>query len=243
MTDQTVQTTTEPVAWRWSETGTDTDGDPRKITGVYGDYTVVLTLSRGTGTWGATINMGHGHLGFTTEADARKFAIRTVNRLLEPRLRRAKETVALYATPAQPDTGDMAALREVTNMDRVREFHETFGVPVLPSPCIPADRVKMRLEILDEERRELDEALEADDLIEVADALTDMAYLIYGTALEFGIDLNACFAEVHRSNMSKLGADGKPIYREDGKVLKGPSYSPPDLRAALSKPNAQGVGS
>lgn len=133
---------------------------------------------------------------------------------------------------AQPETdGGGEAL---SNMDRVREFHETFGVPVLASPCIPADRVKLRLDILDEERCELSEALEAGDVVEVADALTDMAYLIYGTALEFGIDLNACFAEVHRSNMSKLGADGKPIYREDGKVMKGPNYSPPDLSAALA---------
>lgn len=126
-------------------------------------------------------------------------------------------------------------MTDTTNMDRVREFHRMFGIPVLPSPRIPEDRVKMRLEILDEERRELDEALAANDIVEVADALTDMAYLIYGTALEFGIDLNACFVEVHRSNMSKLGADGKPIYREDGKVLKGPGYSPPDLLAAITQ--------
>lgn len=128
----------------------------------------------------------------------------------------------------------------ITNQDRVREFHETFGVPVLASPRIPLDRVELRLNILDEERRELGEAIEASDIVEVADALTDMAYLIYGTALEFGIDLNACFAEVHRSNMSKLGEDGKPIYREDGKVMKGPNYSRPDLRAVLAPLPDQG---
>lgn len=143
---------------------------------------------------------------------------------------------ALSALQARGQAGGVG----ITNQDRVREFHETFGVPVLASPRIPLDRVELRLNILDEERRELGEAIEASDIVEVADALTDMAYLIYGTALEFGIDLNACFAEVHRSNMSKLGEDGKPIYREDGKVLKGEAYSPPDLRAALAPLPDQG---
>jgi predicted HAD superfamily Cof-like phosphohydrolase len=153
-------------------------------------------------------------------------------------LRRARQTDKERLGQYERGFADLEADRErkdATNLDRVREFHETFGVPVMARPCIPADRVTLRLDILDEERRELTTALEAGDVVEVADALTDMAYLIYGTALEFGIDLNACFAEVHRSNMSKLGADGKPIYRDDGKVLKGPNYSPPDLRQALSR--------
>lgn len=124
-------------------------------------------------------------------------------------------------------------MNDVTNFERAREFHEVFAIPIGSAPHIPVARLKLRLDLIDEERRELDEALEANDVVEVADALTDIAYLIYGTAIEFGIDLNACFAEVHRSNMSKLGADGKPIFREDGKVLKGPSYSPPDLAKVL----------
>lgn len=126
----------------------------------------------------------------------------------------------------------------MTNQDKVRQFHLAFGVPVLDISQI-TDRVKLRLDMLDEEREELGEAIAAGDVVEVADALTDIAYLVYGTALEFGIDLDACFAEVHRSNMSKLGADGKPIYREDGKVLKGPNYFKPDLATILA---AQGSG-
>lgn len=120
-----------------------------------------------------------------------------------------------------------------SNLSRVREFHKAFAIPVLSAPTIPADRVALRLALIDEERQELTEALEAGDIVEVADALTDIAYLVYGTALEFGIDLDACFAEVHRSNLSKLGGDGLPIYRSDGKVLKGPAYSPPDLAMVL----------
>lgn len=121
-----------------------------------------------------------------------------------------------------------------SNLSKVRTFHEAFGVPILSAPTIPADRVALRLALIDEERQELTEALAAGDIVEVADALTDIAYLVYGTALEFGIDLDACFAEVHRSNMSKLGADGRPIYRDDGKVLKGPNYSRPDLAPIIN---------
>lgn len=126
----------------------------------------------------------------------------------------------------------------VSNLSKVRAFHEAFAIPVLSAPTIPADRVALRLALIDEERQELTEALEAGDIVEVADALTDIAYLVYGTALEFGIDLDACFAEVHRSNMSKLGADGLPIFRDDGKVLKGPTYSRPDLAPILKATEA-----
>ena len=125
-----------------------------------------------------------------------------------------------------------------SNLSKVRAFHEAFAIPVLSVPTIPADRVALRLALIDEERQELTEALEAGDIVEVADALTDIAYLVYGTALEFGIDLDACFAEVHRSNMSKLGADGRPIFRDDGKVLKGPTYSRPDLAPILKATEA-----
>jgi predicted HAD superfamily Cof-like phosphohydrolase/3'-phosphoadenosine 5'-phosphosulfate sulfotransferase (PAPS reductase)/FAD synthetase len=137
---------------------------------------------------------------------------------------------------------DEAATDTPSNLDLVRAFHTAFDIPILPAPTFPApDRIAMRLRILDEERQELTDAIEAGDLVEVADALTDMSYLVYGTALEFGIDLNPCFREVHRSNMSKLGHDGKPILRADGKVMKGPNYSRPNLAPLLSSgaPNPQ----
>lgn len=116
----------------------------------------------------------------------------------------------------------------------VKEFHETYGLPALAVTQFPsADRVRLRLELIDEEREELDEALENSDLVEVADALGDILYVVIGMALEFGIPIQKVFDEIQRSNMSKLGADGLPIVREDGKILKGPNYSPPDIRSIL----------
>ena len=91
----------------------------------------------------------------------------------------------------------------------------------------------MRLELIAEELGELEEAIANKDLVGIADALTDILYVTYGAGHAFGLDLDACFREVQRSNMSKLGEDGKPIYREDGKVLKGPNYSEPDLKKTL----------
>lgn len=124
----------------------------------------------------------------------------------------------------------------MTNFESVRKFHTAFGQPVNDTPRIPADeRCDLRIELIDEEFKELKDAITAKDIVGIADALTDILYVTYGAGLEFGVDLDACFAEVQRSNMSKLGEDGKPIYREDGKVLKGPSYSPPDLKAVLEK--------
>lgn len=122
-----------------------------------------------------------------------------------------------------------------TNFEMVREFHETYNVPILYTPQIPAPaRVELRLDMIDEEYiKELRAAIAARDIVEIADAFTDMLYLCYGAALEFGFDADACFAEVHRANMSKLGLDGKPIFREDGKVLKGPNYMPPNIAAVL----------
>ncbi len=87
----------------------------------------------------------------------------------------------------------------------------------------------LRIDLISEELEELDLALTNKDIVEVADALTDLLYVVYGAGHAFGIDLDECFTEVHESNMSKLGEDGKPIYREDGKVLKGPNYFPPNL--------------
>lgn len=116
----------------------------------------------------------------------------------------------------------------------VREFHESFGLSMRFRPGFQPDNERaMRVEILAEEFREYINAEDVDDLVEVADALADMAYVIYGTALTYGIDLDAVIDEVHASNMSKLGDDGNPIYRPDGKVLKGPNFRPPNIEEVL----------
>ena len=113
----------------------------------------------------------------------------------------------------------------------MREWHDTFGVPNLTEPTLPADRIQLRLAILEEEVAELRAAVEAGDMIETIDALTDIQYVLDGTYLEFGMaDIkDEAFARVQASNMSKLGEDGQPIYREDGKVLKGPNFFKPDF--------------
>ncbi len=111
---------------------------------------------------------------------------------------------------------------------------DAFGQGVKRSPEFPdLDTVALRYELIKEELQELFVAMAEKDMVEVADALTDILYVNYGAGHAFGIDLDACFREVQRSNMSKLGADGKPIYREDGKILKGPDYSEPDLKKVL----------
>lgn len=116
----------------------------------------------------------------------------------------------------------------------VMEWHEKYNVPIGARPAmLTPERLKLRLDLIDEERLELDEAIEADDLIELADALGDMVYVIYGMAIELGINLSSVMNEIQASNMSKLGEDGKPIFREDGKVLKGPSYHPPRISRVL----------
>lgn len=122
--------------------------------------------------------------------------------------------------------------------EAVREFHEIYGVPIADSlvnfKTLPEETRKLRFDLLQEEWDEYCDAEAEDDIVEVADALADMVYIIYGTALTYGIDLAAVFDEVQRSNMSKLGEDGKPIYREDGKVLKGPNFSEPDICGILN---------
>jgi len=114
-------------------------------------------------------------------------------------------------------------------------FHEAFGLPVRrhPTPNIPADEAVLRQSLLDEEVDELRVAVEDRDVVAIADALADIVYIACGTAHAYGIDLDAVVAEVHRSNMTKLGADGRPVYRADGKVLKGPSYESPRVAAVL----------
>jgi len=117
----------------------------------------------------------------------------------------------------------------------VAEFHRAFNLPVrkLPTTEIDGYLAKLRVVLLEEEVSEFVTASEKADLVGIADALADIVYVVYGTALTYGIDLDAVLHEVHRSNMSKLGRDGKPLIRDDGKVLKSDQYFPPDVVAAL----------
>lgn len=126
-------------------------------------------------------------------------------------------------------------------MSLVAGFHEAFGIPIADKPELPGGftnkRRNLRRRLLAEEYAEYVSAELGSDLVEIADALADMAVIICGTALEYGIPLNEVLAEVHQSNMSKLGDDGKPIYREDGKVVKGPNYFKPDIKGILENVN------
>ena len=118
----------------------------------------------------------------------------------------------------------------MTNFNKVKKFMEVFGQEVKTKPDFPSEKiVKLRYELIKEELDEFSGALVKKSLKEVADSLTDILYVTYGAGIAFGIDLDKCFDEVQRSNMSKLGEDGKPIYNEDGKVMKGPNYFKPDL--------------
>ena len=119
----------------------------------------------------------------------------------------------------------------MTNFESVRKFMETFGQEIKEKPGFPNDKiVSLRFNLIKEELDEFQEALNDKSLKEVADSLTDILYVTYGAGHAFGIDLDKCFDEVQRSNMSKLGADGKPIYNEHGKVMKGPNYFEPNLK-------------
>ena len=118
----------------------------------------------------------------------------------------------------------------MSNFNKVKTFMETFGQEVKTKPSFSSDKINnLRYDLIKEELEELKEAMENKDLLEVADALTDILYVTYGAGHAFGIDLDKCFEEVQNSNMSKLGEDGKPIYNEFGKVMKGPKYFKPDL--------------
>lgn len=123
-----------------------------------------------------------------------------------------------------------------TNFDMVGEFMEVFGQDVKRKPKLPDMPTQiLRMELILEETEELMEGFENQDIVEIADALTDILYVVYGMGHALGIDLDACFDHIHSSNMSKLWVDGEPIYREDGKVLKGPNYWAPDLHKILNK--------
>ena len=118
----------------------------------------------------------------------------------------------------------------MTNFQKVKKFMETFGQEVKSSPSFSSEKInKLRYNLIKEELDEFKQALDNDDLLEVADALTDILYVTYGAGHAFGIDLDACFNEVQNSNMSKLDENGKPIYNVSGKVMKGPNYFKPDL--------------
>ena len=118
----------------------------------------------------------------------------------------------------------------MTNFDKVGVFMKTFGQEVKEKPSFSSDKInQLRISLIKEELDELKEAMDSKDLLEVADALTDLLYVTYGAGHAFGIDLDKCFEEVQNSNMSKLGDDGKPIYNEFGKVMKGPNYFKPNL--------------
>jgi predicted HAD superfamily Cof-like phosphohydrolase len=118
----------------------------------------------------------------------------------------------------------------MTNFDKVGTFMKTFGQEVKTKPSFSTDKInKLRLDLIKEELTELTEAMNNKDLLEVADALTDILYVTYGAGHAFGINLDKCFEEVQNSNMSKLNENGKPIYNEHGKVMKGPNYFKPDL--------------
>ena len=118
----------------------------------------------------------------------------------------------------------------MSNFNKVKIFMETFGQEVKTKPSFSTDKINsLRYDLIKEELDELKEAMENKDLLEVADALTDILYVTYGAGHAFGIDLDKCFKEVQNSNMSKLGEDSKPIYNEFGKVMKGPKYFKPDL--------------
>ena len=118
----------------------------------------------------------------------------------------------------------------MTNFNKVGTFMKTFGQEVKNKPSFSTDKInKLRIDLIKEELDELKDAMDNKDLLEVADALTDILYVTYGAGHAFGINLDKCFEEVQNSNMSKLGSDGKPIFNENGKVMKGPNYFKPNL--------------
>jgi predicted HAD superfamily Cof-like phosphohydrolase len=123
----------------------------------------------------------------------------------------------------------------MTNFENVKIFMETFGQEIKEKACFPDEKItSLRFDLINEELDELREAIDKKDIKEVADALTDILYVTYGAGHAFGINLDKCFKEVQSSNMSKLGSDGKPIYNENGKVMKGPKYFKPNLNKFIA---------
>ena len=130
----------------------------------------------------------------------------------------------------------------MTNFEKVRYFMKTFGQTVKTSADLSTDKINsLRVSLINEELEELKKAISERDILEIADALTDLLYVTYGAGHAFGIDLDKCFNEVQNSNMSKLDENGKPIYNELGKVLKGPNYFKPDLRKFIKRKVDKGI--
>jgi predicted HAD superfamily Cof-like phosphohydrolase len=127
---------------------------------------------------------------------------------------------------------------------QVGEFHRSYELPLRTSPTsdVGQDQLELRLALIEEEVAELREAAETGDLVALADALADIIYVAYGTAHVYGIELDSVLDEVHASNMTKLGADGRPVRRADGKVLKGPDYRPPDVKSILTAQQSATLG-
>ena len=124
----------------------------------------------------------------------------------------------------------------MTNFESVKKFMQTFGQEVRTNASFPNDKIiKLRIDLIREELSELNEAIEKKDIKEVADALTDILYVTYGAGHAFGINLDKCFEEVQNSNMSKLDQNGRPIFNDKGKVMKGPNYFKPNLSKFLAK--------
>ncbi len=122
----------------------------------------------------------------------------------------------------------------MSNFEKVKKFMQTFGQETKTKPLFPSDKIiNLRYQLIEEELSELKIAITNRDIAEVADALTDILYVTYGAGHAFGINLDKCFNEVQNSNMSKLGDDNKPIYNDDGKVMKGPNYFKPNLKKFL----------
>ena len=125
-------------------------------------------------------------------------------------------------------------MTDMSNFNKVKIFMNTYGQEVKNTPEFPDSKiVQLRIDLIQEELNELKEAINNNDIIEVADALTDILYVTYGAGHSFGVDLDSCFNEVQNSNMSKLGDDGKPIYNESGKVMKGPNYFKPNIKKII----------
>lgn len=149
--------------------------------------------------------------------------------------------IARHAGVTGGRPGETAAGDAIDMAAAVAEFHRAFGLPArqIPDAEVGDGLARLRVALLEEEVGEFVAASERSDLVGIADALADIVYVVYGTALTYGIDLNAVLCEVHRSNMSKLGQDGKPMLRDDGKVIKSELYFPPDIAAVLGQ-QAQG---
>ena len=125
-------------------------------------------------------------------------------------------------------------MSDMSNFNKVKTFMNTYGQEIKESPEFPDSKiVQLRIDLIQEELNELKEAINNNDIVEVADALTDILYVTYGAGHSFGVDLDNCFNEVQNSNMSKLGEDGKPIYNDSGKVMKGPNYFKPNIKKII----------